>query len=249
VKLEESFEVKAPAEMVWAALIDVERIAPCLPGAEITEAGDDGTYRGNFQVKLGPTTAAYRGTLKLESLDEAARVATMSANGQDKRGQGSAKATIVSTLREQDGVTTVDVDTDFTITGRLASFGRSGMIQDISKRLLREFATCLQASLETEAGEAGEAGEGGGPAGAAQPPSPPGGPAAAPVPGGGPEAAAAGPGAAAPGTQGAHPRPVTPSRPATAPVQGGSLVLSVLRDRLAGLLRRLADRLSPPEGR
>jgi carbon monoxide dehydrogenase subunit G len=152
VRLEESFEVDAPVEDVWRALIDVQRVAPCLPGAEITEVGEDGTYRGNFQVKLGPTTAAYRGTLKLESLDEAAHVATMSANGQDKRGQGSAKATMVSTVTEAEGGTRVHVDTDFTITGRLARFGRGGMIQDISKRLLGDFAACLQEELKGSVG-------------------------------------------------------------------------------------------------
>jgi len=149
MKMEQSFEVAAPIGEVWQALIDVQRVAPCLPGAEITEVGEEGTYRGNFQVKLGPTTAAYRGTLKLESLDEDAHVATMSANGQDKRGQGGAKATMVSKVTEgEGGVTRVHVDTDFTITGRLARFGRGGMIQDVSKRLLGDFAACLQEELK-----------------------------------------------------------------------------------------------------
>lgn len=149
MRLEESFEVDAPVDEVWQALIDVQRVAPCLPGAEITEVGEEGTYRGNFQVRLGPTMAAYRGTLKLESLDEDARAATMSANGQDKRGQGGAKATIVSKVTEgEGGLTRVHVDTDFTITGRLARFGRGGMIQDISKRLLGDFAACLQEELK-----------------------------------------------------------------------------------------------------
>ncbi|MDX6727822.1 MAG: uncharacterized protein QOK49_2627, partial [Baekduia sp.] len=79
MKLEQSFSVAAPADEVWKALIDVERVAPCLPGAEITEAGDDGVYHGTFTVKLGPTTASYRGKLELQSLDEAERVATMKA--------------------------------------------------------------------------------------------------------------------------------------------------------------------------
>ncbi|MGI8596578.1 MAG: SRPBCC domain-containing protein [Thermoleophilaceae bacterium] len=148
MKLEQSFEVRAPVEEVWNALIDIERVAPCLPGAEITERDEDGTYRGDFKVKLGPTTAAYRGTLKMESLDEAAHVATMLANGQDKRGQGSAKATIVSRMTESAGVTQVEVETDFTITGKLARFGRGGMIKDISNRLLGDFARCLQAGFE-----------------------------------------------------------------------------------------------------
>lgn len=148
MKLEQSFEVRAPVERVWETLVDIERVAPCLPGAEITEAGDDGVYRGTFSVRLGPTTAAYRGELKLEELDEAARRVVMRASGQDKRGQGSAKASIVSTMNAEGDVTRVDVETDFTITGRLARFGRGGMIQDISNRLLREFADCLQQKIE-----------------------------------------------------------------------------------------------------
>jgi uncharacterized protein len=148
MKLEQSFEVRAPVERVWETLVDIERVAPCLPGAEITEAGEDGTYRGTFSVRLGPTTAAYRGELNMEELDEDGRRVVMRASGQDKRGQGSAKATIVSTMRAEGDVTTVDVETDFTITGRLARFGRGGMIQDISNRLLREFADCLQAKIE-----------------------------------------------------------------------------------------------------
>ena len=148
MKLEQSFEVRAPVERVWETLVDIERVAPCLPGAEITEAGEDGTYRGTFSVRLGPTTAAYRGELNMEELDEDARRVVMRASGQDKRGQGSAKATIVSTMCAEGDVTTVDVETDFTITGRLARFGRGGMIEDISNRLLREFADCLQAKIE-----------------------------------------------------------------------------------------------------
>jgi uncharacterized protein len=151
VKLEQSFDVQAPVERVWETLIDIERVAPCLPGAEITEAGDDGTYRGTFSVRLGPTTAAYRGELELEEVDEDARRVVMRATGQDKRGQGSAKASIVSTMRPDGDVTHVEVETDFTITGRLARFGRGGMIQDISNRLLSDFASCLQQRIEAPA--------------------------------------------------------------------------------------------------
>ena len=150
MKLEQSFDVAAPLEEVWAALIDVERVAPCLPGAEITEVDDDGAYRGTFKVKLGPTTAEYRGVLQVESADTATRTTTMRATGTDKRGQGGAKATIVNILSEADGVTRVDVVTDFTITGKLARFGRGGMVQDVSNRLMREFSSCLASRLHAE---------------------------------------------------------------------------------------------------
>jgi carbon monoxide dehydrogenase subunit G len=122
-------------------------VAPCLPGAQITGEAPDGGYEGTFSVKLGPATAAYRGSLKMESLDEANHVATMTAKGTDKRGQGGANASIVSSMRQQGDETVVEVVTDFTITGRLARFGRGGMIEDISKRLMRDFAQCLQSTL------------------------------------------------------------------------------------------------------
>jgi carbon monoxide dehydrogenase subunit G len=145
--LQQSFEVDAPVERVWSALIDLEQVAPCLPGAAITGHDDDGTYHGTFQVKLGPTTANYRGTIKIESADAATHSATLAARGSDKRGQGGASAKIVNTLHESGAGTRVEAVTDFTITGRLASFGRGGMIQDISNRLLRDFAACLQQRL------------------------------------------------------------------------------------------------------
>jgi uncharacterized protein len=169
MKLEHSFQVTAPLERVWERLIDVQQVAPCLPGAEITEAGDDGTYRGTFSVRLGPTTAAYRGELRMEELDEPAHRVVMRASGQDKRGQGSAKASIVSTMSEEAGVTKVDVVTDFTITGRLARFGRGGMIQDVSNRLLRDFSDCLQKSIEAGPPEANHPA----PSGEASTPPPP----------------------------------------------------------------------------
>jgi carbon monoxide dehydrogenase subunit G len=183
MKLEHSFRVDAPLETVWNRLIDVQQVAPCLPGAEITEAGDDGGYRGTFSVRLGPTTAVYRGELAMDEVDEASHRVVMRASGQDKRGQGSAKASIVSRMSEEAGVTTVEVETDFTITGRLARFGRGGMIQDVSNRLLRDFSDCLQKSIEAPArgaAEAAPAPEGAAPASEGQPaPTPP--PAAKPI--------------------------------------------------------------------
>ncbi|QEC49778.1 carbon monoxide dehydrogenase [Baekduia soli] len=229
MKLEQSFTVQAPVAEVWAALIDVERVAPCLPGAEITEAGDDGSYRGTFTVKLGPTTASYNGHLKLESLDEAARIATMSARGTDKRGQGGASATIVSTLVEESaGVTKVDVLTDFTITGRLARFGRSGMIQDISNRLMRDFAGCLQSTIGVapQAVAAGPAVPLGAEPEATAPEGPP--PVAAATPP---------PNTAAPTTSTPPPGARTAPPPAK-PISGLSLFFGALWDRIRALLRR-----------
>ena len=227
MKLEQSFTVAAPIEVVWDALIDVERIAPCLPGAEITGQAPDGSYEGNFTVKLGPTTASYRGSLKMDSLDEASRTATMHAKGTDKRGQGGANASIVSTLREEGGETVVDVITDFTITGRLARFGRGGMIEDISKRMMRDFAQCLQATLTSEP----------------QPEAP-----ADEAPSEAEAAVASAGGAAAEASAAQAPQPApTPPRPAAQPqaakpVHGIRLVLSVLWERVVRFFARLVGR-------
>jgi carbon monoxide dehydrogenase subunit G len=215
MKMEQSFDVAAPIDEVWKALIDIERVAPCLPGANITEREVDGSYKGTFEVRLGPTTAAYRGVLKIEEADEATHRAVLNARGTDKRGQGGASAKIVNTLTEVDGATRVHADTDFNITGRLARFSRSGMIEDISNRLLREFSECLQAELA------------GGAAAAAEPEPP----ASEP---------AAGPAAAVPARPAAPPRPT----PQAKPVNGVSLFLGVLYQRLAKLLGRTGRRRS-----
>ena len=208
MKLEQSFEVAAPLERVWQTLIDVEHVAPCLPGAAVTGRNDDGSYNGTFTVKIGPTTASYTGRLEMESVDEAAHTATMQAQGTDKRGQGGAKATIFSRLAPADGSgTRVEVVTDYHITGRLARFGRGGMIEDISERLLREFAKRLQTSLvsEEETGVSEPAGE----APAVEPPA--GAPETQVSPG-----APVTPTAAAPGTGGAAGEPEAPVAPAPA---------------------------------
>jgi carbon monoxide dehydrogenase subunit G len=210
MKLEQTFEVQAPLADVWTALNDLERVAPCLPGAAITERDEDGTYHGTFTVKLGPMTAAYRGTIRIDDADAATRTATLKARGTDKRGQGGASATIVNRLSEHEGATRVQAETDFTITGRLASFGRGGMMQDVSDRLLRDFATCLQTRL----------------AGPAE--------AAAPVVPSGAEVTA---GDAAPEEVAAAPPPPTTEAPAQ-PLKGGSLFFSVLWERIRRLFGR-----------
>jgi uncharacterized protein len=241
MKLEQSFQVRAPVERVWDTLVDIERVAPCLPGAEITEAGDDGTYRGTFTVKLGPTTAAYRGELRMEEADDSAHRAVMRASGQDKRGQGSAKATIVSSMSADGDTTRVDVETDFTITGRLARFGRGGMIKDISNRLLGEFAKCLQQTLAAQpAADAGaspsSAGEG---VEEAKSPAELEGKSPAEVAGSDVTERAEPPPAPALPTQSG---PAQPPAAAAPPVKGFSLLFGVLRDRVTSWVRRLRRR-------
>jgi carbon monoxide dehydrogenase subunit G len=252
MKLEQSFEVQAPIDQVWAALIDLERVAPCLPGAAITERDEDGTYHGTFQVKLGPATAAYRGTIKIEEADEAAHRATLKARGTDKRGQGGASATIVNTLFEHEGGTRVEAVTDFSITGRLAAFGRGGMMQDISNRMMRDFATCLQSRLGAEpaapapSGAEVTAGDAAPEAVVAAEPesAPPAAPedpgpsaATAPPMGGGPHGAPLPEPESTPAPSPPPPPPPAPA-PSAAPVKGFSLFFGVLWDRIRRLFGR-----------
>ena len=221
MKLEQTFEVEAPLAHVWGALNDLERVAPCLPGASITGHDEDGTYLGTFTVKLGPMTAAYNGTIRIEGADEATHTATLKARGTDKRGQGGASATIVNTLTERDGATHVEAVTDFTITGRLAQFGRGGMMQDVSNRLLRDFASCLSTRLAEAPAAAAEAVPSGAEVTAGD---------AAPEE----VAAAATTPPSAPPPSGPPPTPP----PAAEPLKGGSLFLSVLWERIKRLFRR-----------
>jgi carbon-monoxide dehydrogenase medium subunit len=148
-KITQSFEVAAPPDHVWPGLVDVEEVAPCLPGAEVTEVAP-GSYNGTFRVKIGPTTAAYHGRLEFESVDDATRTLVMRASGQDTRGGGSATAQLVVHLAEVENGTRVDVETNYTITGKLARFGRSGMIEDVANVLMTEFAACLERRLGTD---------------------------------------------------------------------------------------------------
>ena len=165
MQIESEFVVQAPIETVWSYLLDVERIAPCMPGAELTEVVDDHTWKGKTNVKVGPVALSFAGTVVLEERDDAAHRVTLNAKGMEQRGKGAASAKVLSFLEEVETGTKVVMQTDLTITGAVAQYGR-GMIADISQRLTKEFAACLAANLQAEgvleaasapAPEAGEA--------------------------------------------------------------------------------------------
>jgi carbon monoxide dehydrogenase subunit G len=141
VKLENEFTVPAPVEQAWEVLLDLERVAPCLPGATLT--GSDGDeHQGTMTIKVGPITTRYQGTVKIEEADEAARRAVMRAQARDSRGQGGAAATITSTMEPVEGGTRVRVETEMRVTGPAAQFGR-GVMQDVSAKMMGRFADCL----------------------------------------------------------------------------------------------------------
>ncbi len=153
MKLEHRFTVPAPVPDVWAALLDPEKVAPCMPGATLT--GVDGrAFTGTVKVKLGPVTLLYKGTGEFTSVDEDVRAAVLKASGKDTRGNGTASATVsVALSGASDGGTDVSVVTDLNITGRPAQLGR-GLISEVSGKIVGEFADCLATSLAT--GEAEE---------------------------------------------------------------------------------------------
>ena len=145
MKIHNEFTVSASIDQAWNTMLDLEKIAPCLPGADIQdEAG--GEYAGTMKIKVGPITASYKGTVRFEEADEANHRAVLQATGRDARGQGTASATIVSTLRKEDGSTRVNVETDLKLTGRAAQFGR-GLAQDVATRMLDQFAACLEQEI------------------------------------------------------------------------------------------------------
>ena len=147
MKLNNEFTVDVPVEDVWNVLLDLERITPCLPGASLTEETGEREYDGAMKVKLGPVTQQYKGTVKIQEADESAHRAVLRADGKDARGQGTASATIVSTLHDEgNGSTRVNVETDMQITGRAAQFGQ-GIQQQVSEKLLARFADCLEEEI------------------------------------------------------------------------------------------------------
>jgi carbon monoxide dehydrogenase subunit G len=159
VELTNEFTVGVPPERAFAILTDVERIAPCLPGAELHEvAGEE--YRGVVKVKVGPITAEYKGKASFLEKDERAGRVVLRADGRDTRGQGNAAATVTATMRGEEGRTRVEVTTDLTVTGRVAQFGR-GVLAEVSTKLLGQFVECLEATVLAEE-RAGAGGDGSG---------------------------------------------------------------------------------------
>lgn len=152
MRLDHEFTVPVPAEKAWPVLLDIERIAPCLPGAAITKVeGND--FEGEVKVKLGPIAVSYSGQAAFTEIDEAGKRAVITARGRETRGGGTANATITAQLAGNGESTTVTVRTDLSITGRPAQFGR-GVISDVSAKLLGQFADCLAEQLAgTAAGE------------------------------------------------------------------------------------------------
>ncbi len=142
MKIENSFVVDAPIEQAWNLLTDIPEIAPCLPGAKLTDE-TDGVYSGGVKVKVGPVTAEYKGSAEFVEKDEEARRAVITGKGRDTRGAGNAQALITAQMEAVGEQTRVDIVTDLKVSGKVAQFGR-GVMQDVSEKLLGQFAECLE---------------------------------------------------------------------------------------------------------
>ncbi len=153
MELINTFDVSVPVDTAWAVLTDVERIAPCLPGAQLQEIEGD-EYRGIVKVKVGPITAQYKGKATFLEKDDVNHKAVLDASGRDTRGQGNASATITAQLEPNGDGTTVTVTTDLTVTGKVAQFGR-GVLADVSAKILTQFVDNLEQTVLTDDALAG----------------------------------------------------------------------------------------------
>ncbi len=145
MNIEDEFRVDVPVDEAWRILLDVERIAPCMPGAQLQEIEGD-EFRGIVKVKVGPITAQYKGAARLTEVDDANHRTVIRAEGRDTRGQGNASATVTAALHPDGEGTRVTISSDVTITGKVSQFGR-GVIADVSSKLLAQFVDNLERNV------------------------------------------------------------------------------------------------------
>ena len=203
MEFDNAFDVPLPPGDAWRVLMDIERIAPCMPGAELTAKIDDSTYKGKVGVRLGPVALSFAGTAKFEEIDNANHTARVKASGTDAKGRGGANSVVSFRVEPSGAGSKVVVHTNLTLSGSVAQYGRgAGMIQEVSAQLIKQFATSLRTMI------------------AAEPPTPAPAPEPVAVVEAAPVAEAAVPASAAP-----PPRPM----PAPAkPISGFSLMFKVL---------------------
>lgn len=162
--IENEFRVTAPVDHTWAYLLDVEKVAPCAPGAELTDVVDDRTWKGKIIMKLGPIALSFAGTVTMAERDDVAHRVVLRAQGQEVKGKGAASAAVTSWLEPGPGTgeTTVKMQADITLTGTVAQLSR-GLLPDVSAKLTNQFAECLQASMMAQEAGAAETGPGAAP--------------------------------------------------------------------------------------
>ncbi|MGH2673131.1 MAG: SRPBCC family protein [Actinomycetota bacterium] len=146
MQIENEFSVAAPADRLWSYLLDVERIAPCMPGAELTETVDERTWKGKVNMKLGPVSLSFAGTVAIEERDDDAHRVVLRARGMESKGKGAANAAVTSWLEPSEETTTVKMVADIQLTGAVAQLSR-GLLPEVSRKLTQQFADCLQESM------------------------------------------------------------------------------------------------------
>jgi carbon monoxide dehydrogenase subunit G len=158
VKLEHQFEVPASPDQTMALMLDAERVVPCMPGATLTEVVDDRTWKAAMGVKLGPVAMQFLVDVTLLDRDDAAHAVTLGVSGRDTRGKGGADGTVASTLTGTGGGgTSIRMDTDLRFSGQVAQLGRPGVVQDVSNKLVGQFAECIKAQLSASPEQAAAA--------------------------------------------------------------------------------------------
>jgi uncharacterized protein len=202
MEFDNSFEVPLPPADAWKVLLDIERIAPCMPGAELTEVVGKDTYKGRIGVRLGPVALTFAGIVKFEEIDNAKHTARVSAQGTDAKGRGGANAASEFRLEPAGAGSKVLVHTNLTLSGSVAQYGRGvGIIQATAAQLMNQFAKSLKEKLAEEA------------------------PAAAPA-------------SAVSMQSSSSPSIVPTAAPAAKPISGFALMVSVIRNWIAGLFKR-----------
>ncbi|NKB48286.1 MAG: hypothetical protein GKS02_02860 [Alphaproteobacteria bacterium] len=155
--MQNSFTVAADVETAWQVLLDVPRIAPCMPGAELTEVVDGSHFKGNAKLRVGPVQLRFAGEAELLDVDAEAHTARVSARGNDTKGRGTAQADVTFALVEEGGATRVDINTDLTLTGSVAQYGRAaGLINEIAAQIIADFANNLEGQFTPAAPAANE---------------------------------------------------------------------------------------------
>jgi carbon monoxide dehydrogenase subunit G len=209
MEFDNSFDVPLAPERAWSVLMDIQRIAPCMPGAELTEVIDPQHFKGKISVRLGPVALAFAGRVEIDSIDEANRSARVKAQGSDAKGRGGANANATFHIEPAGDGARVIIHTDLMLSGAVAQYGRGvGMIQATAAQIIGQFAGNLRTQL------------------AQQPPSPPKAPAAAAQ---SPEIATPRPAAPSPAT------PAAPPPPAAKPISGFSLMARVIWQQILSL--------------
>jgi uncharacterized protein len=174
MEFDNSFEVPLPIGDAWALLMDIRRVAPCMPGAALTDVVDERTYKGRIGVRLGPVALTFAGTVKFEEIDDANHRARVAAQGSDAKGRGAANAAASFRLEPTDGGTKVLVHTDLTLSGAVAQYGRGvGIIQMTAAQIIAQFANNLKAQLAKEGAQAAAASQAPPSAGPVPPPTGP----------------------------------------------------------------------------